>query len=213
MDHALWQDLGVSETGLARLRQFTEVVARWTQRINLVSRNTLETMWERHVEDSARLLCHAPADPVIWADFGAGGGFPGLVVALIRQDRGDDVPVILVESDQRKAAFLREAARMLSLKVDVRATRAEGLAPLSADVVSARALAPLVDLCAIMERHCRPDGVALFPKGAQWRDEVAQAHEKWRFVLDAHLDPGNKGGAILELRNLQRASREDTAGT
>lgn len=211
MDSALWQALRVSEAGLERLRQFTALVGKWTQRINLVSRSTLDAMWARHVEDSARLLLHAPPEPGLWADFGAGGGFPGLVVALVRQDRKDGGRISLVESDQRKAAFLREAAREFALPVDILAARAESLPPLSADVVSARALAPLADLCAIVERHCRTGGVALFPKGAQWQAEVAEARRMWRFALDAHRDPGDKGGAILELRNLQRAGREETA--
>lgn len=211
MDAALWQQLRVGEAGIGRLRDFAALVEKWTARINLIARSTVPEIWERHIEDSARLLLFAPGFPRLWADFGAGGGFPGIVVALVLQERALAARVVLVESDQRKAAFLREAARTLGVAAEIRAERAEALPPLGADVVSARALAALESLCGIVERHGAPDGVALFQKGAAWAAEVEQARKNWRFELDAHEDPGHKGAAILELRNLHRAGRATPA--
>lgn len=205
MDQQLWQALGTSAGGIAQLQAFAALVEKWTQRINLIAKSTLPDLWARHIEDSARLALLVPDAPAIWADFGAGGGFPGIVVAAILADRGAETRMILVESDQRKATFLREAGRQLGLRLDVRAERAESLPPLGAGIVSARALAPLDQLCALAHRHLAPAGRALFPKGESHAAECSAAAKIWRFDLETHDDPGHKGAAILELRNLTRA--------
>ncbi|AWD22120.1 16S rRNA (guanine(527)-N(7))-methyltransferase RsmG [Fuscovulum blasticum] len=204
MDAALWKDLGVGEGGLDKLRAFVALVEKWTVRINLVARSTLPEIWERHVEDSARLCLNAPENPAIWADFGSGGGFPGIVVAVVLQAHGAKTRVILVESDLRKATFLCESARLLDLPVEVRSERAESLPSLGADVVSARALTALDGLCALAQRHLAPDGVAIFPKGENYEAEIDAARKNWRFQLEAVTDPRHKG-AILCLRNIDRA--------
>lgn len=211
MDRALWAELGASEAALEKLRLFAGLAEKWTRSINLISRATVADLWSRHIEDSAKIVTLAPPVPAIWADFGSGGGFPGLVVAVLLQDRGLSTRVVLVESDQRKATFLREAARQLGLSTEIRPERAEAIAPLGADVVSARALAPLNLLCDILERHGTPEGIALFPKGETWQEEVAEARKNWCFDLEAARDPGHKGSAILKLRNLRRASRDALA--
>lgn len=205
MDHDLWARLGTSDSGLAQLRLFAALVEKWTQRINLVAKSTLPDLWSRHIEDSARLALLVPEPPAIWADFGSGGGFPGIVVAVILADRGAATRMILVESDQRKAAFLREAVRQLSLNAAVRSERAETLPPLNAGIVSARALSALPALCDLAARHLAPGGVALFPKGETHAAETAEARKIWQFDLETHADPGHKGSAILELRNIHRA--------
>ncbi|WP_112310322.1 16S rRNA (guanine(527)-N(7))-methyltransferase RsmG [Pseudogemmobacter bohemicus] len=208
MDRDLWLQLGTSPEYIEKLRLFEALTQKWTQRINLIARSTTGEIWSRHIEDSARIFLLAPGQPRLWADFGSGGGFPGIVVAALLQDRGVSTRVTLVESDQRKATFLREAARQMALSVDVRAERAEAIAPLGADVVSARALAPLDMLCAIVERHGSPDTTCLFPKGESWADEVAAAQKNWSFDLEAADDPGHKGSATLKLRTVRRASRD-----
>lgn len=205
MDQDLWADLGVSERGLEQLRSFAALVEKWTRHINLVAKSTLPDLWVRHIEDSARLCRFVAEPPAIWADLGSGGGFPGLVVAVILADRGAATKMILVESDQRKAAFLREASRQLGLNAEIRTERAEILAPLGAGIVSARALAPLDVLCGLAQRHLAPGGRALFSKGETHTEETAAARKNWRFDLEAHDDPGHKGAAILEVRNLHRA--------
>lgn len=205
MDHDLWNRVGVSPAGMDRLRSFASLVEKWTKSINLVSASTLPDLWSRHIEDSARLALLVPQAPARWADLGAGGGFPGLVVAVILHDRSAATRMILVESDQRKATFLREAARHMAVPVEVLAERAEAIAPLSADIVSARALAPLELLCGLAHRHLADGGRALFPKGENHMAECSAAAKNWRFDLEAHDDPGHKGSAILEVRNLGRA--------
>lgn len=195
--------LEISAAALEKLQLFQSLVEKWNPRINLVAKSTLPDLWARHIEDSA-LLCQYAPPARLWADFGAGGGFPGLVVAAILQDQGADTRVILVESDQRKATFLREAARQMGLSADVRSERVESLAPLGADVVSARALAALDALCGMAARHLAPAGICLFPKGERFAEEVAVARRDWQFDLEAPENPGHKGSALLVLRNLHR---------
>ena len=211
MDQDLWNRLGTGPEAIERLRLYEALTRKWTQKINLIARSTLDDIWSRHIEDSARIFLLAPKGARVWADFGSGGGFPGIVVSALLHDRKAVTKMILVESDQRKATFLREAARQMELDIDVRAERAEAIAPIGADVVSARALAPLDMLCSIAERHGTADMTCLFPKGEKWSEEVATAQKNWRFDLEAAEDPGHKGSATLKLRSLSRASRDSNA--
>lgn len=208
MEPGLWAELGASPDAIARLERFVGLVRQWTGRINLIAPSTLSTIWSRHVEDSARIVLGAPGRPRLWADLGSGGGFPGIVVAILLADRGSGTRVVLVESDQRKAALLEEALRRLDTPGEVIAARAESIAPLGADVVSARALAPLDRLCALAARHLAAGGRALFPKGGNWQAEVDGARRDWRFDLDVQPVPGHNAGVVLALENLKRAREE-----
>ncbi len=131
-----------SDTTRTRLETLVALVRKWNPTINLVAPSTLENAWDRHIADSACLVDLVPP-PQRWADLGSGAGFPGLVVAILLAERSPATRVTLVESDGRKAAFLHTAARTLDVSIDVRNARIEALAPLDAQVVSARALAPL----------------------------------------------------------------------
>ena len=199
------KELGPSAEAIEKLKFFQALVEKWNPRINLVAKSTLPDLWERHIENSARLCLFAPNNARRWADLGSGGGFPGLVVAVLLQDGGAKTEVVLVESDLRKATFLREAARQMGIVVDVRSERAETLDALSADIVSARALASLDSLCGLAARHLAAGGLCLFPKGEKCAEEVQSARKSWRFDLEASENPGHKGSALLVLRNLHRA--------
>lgn len=208
VDRDLWAGLGLSASAMEKLHRLSGLVTRWTARINLVAPSTIPEIWSRHVEDSARLLRFAPPAPRLWADLGSGGGFPGLVVAIALADRQAGSRVVLVESDQRKAALLREALRQLDIPAEILAERAEMIAPLGADILSARALAPLDLLCGHAHRHLAPGGRALFPKGRSWREEVDSARQDWAFDLDVHGEGGHNAGVVLVLENLRRAGHE-----
>jgi 16S rRNA (guanine527-N7)-methyltransferase len=191
---------------LEKLKQYQGLVEKWTPRINLVGRSTVADIWDRHIIDSLRLCALDLPLARRWVDLGSGGGFPGLVVAVVLACRGDRTEVVLVESDARKAVFLRQAARQLGLTTTVHAERAESLPPQHADVVSARALAPLDRLCEIAHRHLAPSGVCLFPKGEKAEEEIAVARRSWRFELDAVDNKDHKRSPLLLLRNLERAA-------
>ena len=199
------RELALSPGAIEILHQFQGLIEKWTPRINLVAKSTVAEIWPRHIVDSAR-LCLVPVPSLrLWADLGAGAGLPGIVVAVILQEKAPEARVILVESNLRKATFLREAARKLSLSVEVRSERAEKLVPIGADVVSARALASLDVLCGLGQRHMAPNGLCLFPKGERFGEEVKNARQNWRFDLEARENLDHKGSALLVLRNLSRA--------
>ena len=194
--------LNVSRETLSALLQFEQLVRRWTPAINLVSKATLSEIWPRHILDSAQIFSLCPPKARTWADFGSGGGFPGIIVAILAAQLKPDLRVTLVESDLRKATFLRQAAQALSLPVEVRSTRIESLDSLQADVVSARALAPLPELMAHADRHLAAGGIAVFPKGARYAEELAEARKSWAFGVDVQQSQSDPDAAILVIRNI-----------
>lgn len=194
----------VSRETFDALKSFESLVRRWNAAINLVSKNTLPDLWDRHILDSAQLLVLCPKEARSWADFGSGGGFPGIVIAILARELLPDLRVTLVESDLRKATFLRQAAQALSLSVTILSERIESLQPLHADVLSARALAALPTLLAFAEKHLQRDGIALFPKGARHEEELTQARAVWDFDVDTRPSLSDAEAAILVIRNIHR---------
>lgn len=198
-------DLDVSRETAARLDAYAALLKKWNPAINLVSRASLAQLWTRHFLDSAQLLSLAPEGARHWADLGAGGGFPGLVIAVLAAETTPTLRVTLVESDQRKAAFLNTAIRELGLDAEVCAARSESLPSRQADVVSARAVAPLADLLSHAERHLAPGGTALFPKGAGHGAEIAAALERWRFSVQKHPSRTDPEAVIFSIGDIARA--------
>lgn len=196
--------MSVSRETFEALEAFASLVEKWTPAINLVSKSAIKTLWKRHVIDSAQLFAFCPPSAKRWIDIGSGGGFPGLVIAILAKDALPTLQVTLVESDQRKAAFLRHAAQSLDLSVTVLSNRIEAVANLAADVVSARALAPLGELLGLADRHLCHDGVSLFPKGARHVDELDEARKAWRFDVTIHPSISDPAAATLEIRNINR---------
>ena len=197
--------VNVSRETFEELRAYESLVRRWTPAINLVSKASVDDLWQRHIADSAQVFAVIGAESAqSWVDLGSGGGFPGLVVAVLAKELRPDLRVTLVESDLRKATFLRQAAQALSLSVTVHSVRIESLAPQSADILSARALAPLSDLLAHAERHLRKGGVAVFPKGARFAAELDDARKLWAFDVDVQPSLSDSEAALLVIRNFHR---------
>jgi len=201
--------IDVSRETSERLMCFERVLLKWNPRINLVSRNSLEGFWERHVEDSAQVFKGfmdepGSSGPLKWVDLGSGGGFPGLIVAILAAQHAPNCSVTLVESDQRKSAFLRSAARECDLEVRVLSKRIEQIENLEADVLSARALADLDQLLEFAEMHLKPDGIALFPKGAKWKKEVDNAAIRWRFDHVAIKSLTEEEAVVLKIKGVSR---------
>lgn len=196
--------LDASRETAERLAEYAALLRAWNPKINLVSRQTLGDLEARHFADSAQLLALAPSDATTWADLGSGGGFPGLVIAILAAERAPTLRVTLVESDQRKAVFLRTVAQRTGVPLTVLADRIESVPPLGTHVLSARALAPLAVLLDHSERHLRPNGTALFPKGANWRAEVEVALERWRFRCENLPSATSPDGAILRVGEIAR---------
>ena len=194
----------VSRETFDALKAYEALVQRWTPAINLVSKTSASNLWQRHILDSAQIFALCPPSALSWADLGSGGGFPGLVAAILAKELKPKLRVTLVESDLRKATFLRQAAQTLSLPVAVLSKRIESLDPMRADVLSARALAPLVALLGCAETHLQRDGIAIFPKGARFQDEISEAQKVWAFDIDIKPSLSEAEAAILVIRNIHR---------
>lgn len=196
---------GVSRETLERLEALAALVKKWSPVINLVSKGSLDVLWARHILDSVQVF--DVVDPVSghWVDLGSGAGFPGAVVAILAKERAPLLKVTCVESDQRKASFLRTVSRETSSDIIVVDERIEGLAPMECDVLSARALAPLVKLLGHAERHLSNDGVAVFPKGRKHADEVREARKHWRFDLYETTSRTDPTAVIFKIGALSRA--------
>lgn len=197
----------VSRETLNRLETYAELVPRWQPAVNLVAPATLAELWHRHIADSAQLLRLVPVTSRTFADLGSGGGFPGLVLAmLLTGERQPPERFVLVESDRRKSAFLREAARQCRIAVEIVSTRIESRETQQmigqVDVVTARALAPLGRLFELAAPLFGPETTGLFPKGRGVADEIEAA--RVAFAFDVVLEPSmtESQGAIAVVRGL-----------
>ncbi len=201
----------VSRETLGRLEVYAGLLRQWQKTINLVAPSTVEDLWHRHMADSAQLVPLAPAGPLHWLDLGSGAGFPGLVAGLMLAERGG-CRLTMIESDGRKCAFLREVVRQTGLEVmvavDIVTGRIETAANTTkvgcADVISARALAPLDRLLAWCQPYFGPSTVALLPKGRDFETELETARAVWAF--EEMLSPSltQDDGRIVGVRALRR---------
>jgi 16S rRNA (guanine527-N7)-methyltransferase len=194
----------VSRETWKRLEGLLALLERWNAKTNLVA--GLDDVWTRHIADSLQLLDHVPADARIFVDLGSGGGFPGLVLAAALLDRPGG-KMHLVESVQRKAAFLREATRTLGVPAEVHAQRIEDLDPNTLgkiDVVTARALAPLPQLLELAHPLLEKGAIGLFPKGKDVNRELTQARESWTIRATMLPSVTDTGGTILRIEQLER---------
>lgn len=192
----------VSRETLEKLRAYQAALAAWSRAINLIAPANEEEIWTRHIEDSAQLFFLAPRART-WCDLGAGGGLPGIVVAILASELNPACKLSLIESDKRKAAFLKIQAASLSLNVSILSERIETAPPQRADVVSARALAPLQKLLGHAYRHANPDtGIAILPKGKNAQAEIESARGVYSFDLTTIPNRTDPSGSILLIQNL-----------
>jgi 16S rRNA (guanine527-N7)-methyltransferase len=188
----------VSRETWNRLDQFAEMLLTWQNTRNLVASSTIPRLWTRHVADSLQLLAAAP-DARKWADLGAGAGFPGLVIACeLAGEHGAEVH--LVESVQKKAAFLRAVVTELALPAIVHTQRIEEFVakpPESLDAVTARALAPLDRLIGYAIPLLKRGAVGVFPKGQDVEAELTQASKSWNIEAELVLSKTDPRGRIV----------------
>ena len=201
----------VSRETMARLTCYVTLLTKWNRNINLVSAKSLEDVWRRHVLDSAQLILYLPprpaTRPLVLLDLGSGAGLPGLVLAATT-----DAQVHLVESDGRKAIFLREAIREMELSVQVHESRIEDMADVLADVVTARALAPMPALLNQASRFLIRRGESpcgLFLKGKGVAKELTLASKRWKMSVESFSSLSDPQGAVLHIQDL--SLRKDNA--
>ncbi|HYZ43186.1 MAG TPA: 16S rRNA (guanine(527)-N(7))-methyltransferase RsmG [Stellaceae bacterium] len=193
----------VSRETLARLEAYAALLIQWSARINLVGRETIADLWRRHILDSAQLLPLVPPAAENLIDLGSGAGLPGLVLAIL------GVPhVELIEADSRKVAFLREAARITAAPVKVHACRIERVAPHAADVVTARACAPLAQLLDLAEPFLAPHTHCLFLKGERYQEELTHARKGWTMSVSVEQSLSDRRGVRLRLQQVAREPRQ-----
>ena len=205
--HILFSDLNVSRETYDALKAYQRLLEKWTTRINLISKSTREDVWARHICDSAQVMALASKHTAHWVDIGSGGGLPGLVVAILAKELNPKLRVTLIESDQRKAVFLRTVVRELQLNATVQAKRIEAVGPLKADVISARALADLNDLLRLTHPFMSQNTQCLFMKGKNWSKEVKEAEKSWQFQAERFISKTNPEAVILSVRNVTGAPR------
>ncbi len=196
--------ISVSRETLVKLDEYAALLQKWSPTINLVSRSTLPNLWTRHFLDSAQVFNHRRADAGLWVDIGSGGGFPGMVCAVLALEKAPDLKFTFAESDLRKSVFLQTVIRSLSLNASTIPRRAEEIEPLGADILSARALAPLPVLLGYAERHLKPDGQALFMQGASFRREQDESLDIWQYQSDEYHSITDGAAVILSLGDIRR---------
>lgn len=184
---------------MAKLECYRILIIKWQGTINLVGARSLSDIWRRHFLDSAQLIDQIPDAAHRVVDLGSGGGFPGLVLAILGAPE-----VVLIESDARKASFLREAARLIDAPATILTGRIEQITPLKADVVTARACAPLKKLIDYAERHRSPGGFGLFLKGKRVDEELTEARKHWNMRFEKFSSRSDPSGTILKVEVVSR---------
>ena len=196
-------DLGVSRESWRRVVQFVDLLLTWQARINLISPASIPHIWERHVIDSLQLLPLIPSRAVAVADLGSGSGFPALPLAI-----ASGLHFHLYESNNKKAAFLREALRVTGSKGVVHAERLEGKEPKAGyprvELVTARALSSLEELLALAQPFMNNGAQALFHKGQDIEQELTQAQKYWRIQYTKHPSLTDSQGIILAVQEGSR---------
>ena len=195
----------VSRETLARLTTYVALLERWQNSVNLVSKGTLSDIWRRHILDSAQLYSLLPSPFGRVVDLGSGAGFPGMVLAIMGA-----TDVELIEANTRKCGFLREVARVTNTQVIINNDRIEGGVPRIADVVTARALAPLPRLLGYAKTYVGPETICLFLKGRRLHQELTDARKTWKMGITTITSLSDAGGSVLHLRKLSRTNDTDS---
>ncbi|ASY58675.1 16S rRNA (guanine(527)-N(7))-methyltransferase RsmG [Sinorhizobium sp. CCBAU 05631] len=202
--------LRVSRETHEKLEHFAGLFQKWAKSINLVAPSTLEDLWQRHILDSLQIFQLSPS-PKVWVDLGSGGGFPGVITAICLSEFSDGW-VHLVESNNKKAAFLRVALNETGARGSVHPIRIEQTASAipRCDAISARALADLsqlLDYCAPWMLQNDAKTVAFFHKGRDYQTEVDKAVSRFQFDLVKHASVVEPDSVVLEIANLSRRTK------
>ncbi len=204
------QLIAVSRETEKRLDMFVEALLLWQRTTNLIASSTVGQIWTRHVANSLQLIDLAP-EAKVWVDFGAGGGFPGMPIACALADQSGAM-VHLIESNGKKAAFLREAVRLTGVRAKIHQERAEKFGESCKETVhavTARALAPLKTLCDQAFPLVARGAVALFPKGQDVDAELTEAAKYWSIEAEKVPSKTSPDGCVVVIRNLKPLKHQD----
>jgi 16S rRNA (guanine527-N7)-methyltransferase len=191
--------MDLSTDATTRLKHFAALLLRWNATLNLIAAKDTAVLWDRHIADSLQLVPLLPEGATRAIDLGTGGGFPGLVLAI-----ATGTPFDLIESDRRKAAFLRTAILETKAPATVHACRIEAADIAPAPLVTARALAPLPRLLPLAARLLTEDGICLFLKGGKVDEELIEAASTWGMAVDRTPSRTHADGVVLRVTKLRR---------
>ncbi|TMJ41257.1 MAG: 16S rRNA (guanine(527)-N(7))-methyltransferase RsmG [Alphaproteobacteria bacterium] len=194
---------GVSRESGERLETYVGLLLTWQARINLIGSSTLDDIWMRHIADALQLLALLPDNTKTLADLGSGAGIPGLVLAIARP-----LEAHLFESNLKKGAFLREAARQTRARAQVHSLRIERAGSLAgtikAEAVTARALAPLSRLLDYAAPFLQNGAIGYFHKGQDVDAELTNATISWKMEVEKHPSMTDSRGLILVVKEAHR---------
>ena len=196
----------LDETAFKRLEAYVDHLKMWQQKTNLIAPSTLEEVWNRHIADSLQCLALKP-DCEHWLDLGSGGGFPGMVIAIVMADKPNS-SVHLIDSNGKKTAFLRQVNRTVKARADILTGRIEDFHHLSIEpeVVTARALTAMPNLLELASPWLKNGSIGLFHKGRDFRAELEECDGLWSFDLIHHTSKISSDSVLLEVSNLKSGS-------
>lgn len=183
-----------------KFEAYFQLLTKWQVSLNLVSKDSLNDFWTRHILDCAQLSTHVPRGAKSLVDMGSGAGLPGIILAILHPE----MEIHLIESDQKKSAFLLEAARICDAKVKLHVARIESDSSFPADVITARALAPLSKLFHYAEPFLQQHTICLFLKGKNYTMELEDGRRTWEFDLTTTPSVSDDTGCILSITNLRK---------
>ncbi len=181
------------------------LLEQWQNKFNLVSNNSLPYVWDRHVADSAQLIKYFDSSVNLVYDLGSGAGFPGLVLAILAEEKFPNLQISLIESITKKTVYLNEVKNVLNLKnTNILNARVESLRLPAADMITARAMTSLDNLLAYAVPLSGKDTKMLFPKGRSYQEEVTAAQKNWQFKMQVFQNELSDEGVVLLLNNVRR---------
>jgi len=187
---------------LSDYQRWEALLQKWNARINLVAPKSLPDFWQRHALDSAQAVSFIPKSARTIVDFGSGAGFPGVAIAIQAKHEGLDQTVHLIESAGKKASFLKSVSRETRLNTVVHAARIEAIPTLKADVITARAFAPLHRLLPLAWLHLSEGGQITLLKGSSVDAEIIEAQRSWSFKTQMTPSLSDESGCVLTLTDL-----------
>ena len=199
----------VSHETFLKLQTYLSLLKEWQEKFNLVSSSSLEDAWNRHFLDSVQLYKYVPETAKTLADMGSGAGFPGMVLAIIANEKTPYLKVTLIESVSKKTMYLKEVSEKTQTKVEIVNGRIEELKNKKFDVLVSRAMSSLDKLLSYALPLCKKETVCIFPKGKKYADELSEAHKKWEFKCKIEPSELSEEGKILIISNLKKKEKRN----
>lgn len=198
----------VSRETYSKLELYCQALIEWQEKINLISKNSLQDVWNRHFADSAQLFNLIPKNARTIIDIGSGAGFPGMVLAIISNKKTPYLKTTLVESIKKKTLYLNHVKELVGVRnLEIINGRAELIKNKKFDVVTSRAVTALQGLLTYADNLLNKNGICIFPKGANYQKEIDEAKKFWKFSLDVIQSTTSEEGKILIISNLTKKGR------